>query len=396
MADKSMKPLPMRIDIVTETWPPEINGVALTVHALARGLQARGHQLAVWRPRQPGEHDDGEAMTVNEHGWREYALPGLGLPRYPGLRFGLPAGRALSRGWRVDPPQAIYVATEGPLGRSAVQTAARRGIPAATGFHTRFDDFARHYGVGFLTSSVFSYLRRFHNRGDATLVPTRELQKQLTDAGFSHVRLLRRAVDTESFNPVHRDEALRAGWGVGPEEMVMLHVGRLAPEKNLELMMEAYVQLRARNPALKLVVVGDGPSRESLQNAHPEVIFSRVQRGEALSRHYASGDLFVFPSLTETFGNVTMEAMASGLGVVAFDYAAACEHIHNGDTGRTVAFADEEAFVDAVLDLGSSFDGCRAMGSRAFDSVRALTPDAVTEQFDALLTELVDAREAAA
>ena len=178
--------------------------------------------------------------------------------------------------------------------------------------------------------------------------------------------------------------------------MVMLHVGRLAPEKNLELMMEAYVQLRARNPALKLVVVGDGPSRESLQKAHPEVVFTGIQRGEDLSRHYASGDLFVFPSLTETFGNVTMEAMASGLGVVAFDYGAAREHIHNGDTGRTVAFADEQAFVDAVLNLGSSLSGCRAMGGRAYDSVWALTPDAVTEQFDALLTGLVDAKAAAA
>lgn len=396
MAAKFTRPLTMRIDIVTETWPPEINGVALTVHALARGLQSRGHELAVWRPRQSGERGDGEAMTVTEYGWREYALPGLGLPRYPGLRFGLPAGRALSRGWRVDPPQAIYVATEGPLGRSAVQTAARRGIPAATGFHTRFDDFARHYGVGFLTSSVFAYLRRFHNRGDATLVPTGELQKQLTDSGFSRVRLLRRAVDTVAFNPSHRDESLRASWGVSPDQLVMLHVGRLAPEKNLELLLESYTQLKARNPELKLVIVGDGPARESLQRANPEVVFTGALRGEALSKHYASGDLFVFPSLTETFGNVTMEAMASGLAVVAFDYGAAREHIDSGDTGRTVGFADEEAFVDAVLHVGSSLDDCRAMGQRAFDSVRALTPDAVTEHFDALLNELVEARASAA
>ena len=396
MVGKSLKPVHMRIDIVTETWPPEINGVALTVHALARGLQARGHDLAVWRPRQAGERSDSEAMTVSGSGWREYALPGLGLPRYPGLRFGLPAGRALSRGWRADPPQAIYVATEGPLGRSAVQTAARRGIPAATGFHTRFDDFARHYGVGFLNSSVFAYLRRFHNRGDATLVPTAELQAQLTDAGFSRVRVLRRAVDTAAFHPAHRDEALRASWGVEPGQMVMLHVGRLAPEKNLDLMMEAYRQLKLRNPAIRLVVVGDGPSREALQKAHPEVVFTGIQRGEDLSRQYASGDLFVFPSLTETFGNVTMEAMASGLAVVAFDYGAAREHLRDGDSGRAVPFADEEAFVDAVLKLGSSLDACRGMGRRAFESVQALTPDAVTAQFDALLGELVDRKVAAA
>src|SRR3954463_1261556 len=184
----------MRITIVTETWPPEINGVALTVQSLAQGLASLGHSIEVVRPRQ----DDEAAATIA--GLDHVAVPGAALPRYPGLKFGLPAHRRLHRRWKARRPDVLYVATEGPLGLTALGAARRLRIPVSTGFHTRFDDYARHYGFGFLTPIVYAYLRRFHNHADATLVPTAELAGFLDSNRFRNARLLRRAVDTQLFH----------------------------------------------------------------------------------------------------------------------------------------------------------------------------------------------------
>ncbi|MDQ2703239.1 MAG: glycosyltransferase, partial [Pseudomonadota bacterium] len=170
----------MRYAIVTETWPPEINGVALTVQGLASGLRARGHEVPVVRPRQASEDgvpDDGATRLVR-------SLP---LPRYPGLRIGLPAARTLRADWTARRPDAIYVATEGPLGWSALRAARQLGIPAASGFHTRFDSYMRDYGAPFLEPAAMRWMRRFHNGADATLVPTLELQDFLAARGFRNV-----------------------------------------------------------------------------------------------------------------------------------------------------------------------------------------------------------------
>jgi glycosyltransferase involved in cell wall biosynthesis len=376
----------MHIAIVTETWPPDINGVAFTVHALVRGASALGHRVEVLRPRRRGERD-------REAGTDEVLLQGAALPRYPGLRFGLPAPRLLQRRWTGQVPDVIYVATEGPLGHSALRAARRLGIPVCTGFHTRFDDFAHHYGFGFLTPAVFACLRRFHNRAAATLVPTAELMGFLESNGFRNVRLLRRAVDTALFNPARRDDSLRAAWGVPVDGFAVVHVGRLAPEKNIDLAIRAFSAIRARVPGARCVIVGDGPSREALQHKHPDVVFAGIRRGEDLARHYASADLFLFPSLTETFGNVTLESLASGVPVVAFDYGAAREHIHSEATGARVPTGDADAFVEAAVALASHLAGAnRDLLARTRARVRAevagLNQEDVASQFTRLLDGL--------
>lgn len=379
----------MRVAIVTETWPPEINGVALTVQALARGVAGLGHAVELVRPRQLDE------TAQNADGFDQVLLPGASLPRYPGLRFGLPAHRSLQRRWSERRPDVLYIATEGPLGLTALGAARRLGIPACTGFHTRFDDFAAHYGLGFLTPVVFAYLRRFHNRAAATLVPTAELAAFLGAHGFRNVRLLRRAVDTAVFDPARRDEALRAEWNAAPEDPVVVHVGRLAPEKNLDLAVRAFRAIQARHPRARFVVVGDGPARAALAEHHPDLIFAGVRRGEDLGRHYASGDLFLFPSLTETFGNVTLEALASGVPVVAFDYGAAHEHVHDERAGTRVPLGDESAFVEAAAALADRVAaGAAPLRRAAREAVAALSPASVATHFAELLGELAMRRAA--
>ncbi|NII10183.1 glycosyltransferase family 1 protein [Oleiagrimonas sp. C23AA] len=368
----------MRIGIVTETYPPEVNGVALTVHSLAEGLAARGHLIDLIRPRQSGEaaRDDADELRV----------PGMGIPRYPGLRFGLPAARRLRQRWRQQRPDVLYIATEGPLGGSALRAAQRLKLPAASGFHTRFDHYARHYGLGWLTPLVQARLRRFHRQARATLVPTQALAAELEALGIERVKLLHRAVDTELFHPGRRDSDLRRTWGVDETTPVVLYVGRIAPEKHLDLAVKAFRAMQKARPEARFVWVGDGPSRAELEAAHADFIFTGIQRGEALARHYASADLFVFPSRSETFGNVVLEALASALPCVAFDDGAAREHLRDAINGRRVPDGDDAAFIAAATDLVQTLDA--PLRQRARDSVAHLHPERVIDDFEHLLMDM--------
>lgn len=371
----------MRYAIVTETYPPEINGVALTVQGLEQGLRARGHEVTLVRPRQLHERSSAA---------HELLVRSLPLPRYPGLRIGLPATRRLTETWRAQPPDAIYVATEGPLGWSALRAARRLGVPVATGFHTRFDEYMRDYGAPFLAGTALRWMRRFHNGADATLVPTRELAEFLSAQGFSDVVRLPRAVDTALFDPGRRSETLRRAWGADATDPVAIYVGRIAPEKNLELAVRAFRALQQQRPQARFVWVGDGPARARLQREHPDFVFCGVQRGAALAEHFASGDLFLFPSRSETFGNVTLEAMASGVPTVAFDYGAAHEHLRDGEHGAAVADADDAGFVAAAVRIGGD-DALRGAMSRAGRAaISGLRPEQVAADFDALLSGLAE------
>ena len=373
----------MRIGIVSETWPPEINGVSLTVHGLATGLAAHGHRIDLVRPdqAQPG---------APEAGIEELHTRGINVPRYPGVRAGLPAGRALRDRWGRQRPDVVYIATEGPLGWSALRVARSMGIPIATGFHTRFDHYAHHYGMAWTTPLVRMYLRRFHRRAASTLVPTEALARELETLGVNNACLLRRAVDTCMFHPDKRDPALRAQWGVADDVPVAIYVGRMAPEKNLELAVQAFEAVRQQAPAARYVWVGDGPARAALQAAHPDFIFVGMQRGEALARHYASADLFPFPSLSETFGNVIIEALAAGLPVVAYANGAAREHLVDGVNGYSIESGDAAAFIQAATRLAGNPGLIRHMGRAAHVGMAGLSPDAVIRDFETLLREMAE------
>lgn len=336
----------LTVCFVTETFPPEVNGVAMTLGRLTQGLRARQHCVQIVRPRQ-GKWDCPvvEANCITE------LVSGLPLPGYKGVKIGLPATADLKKLWQRQRPDIIYIATEGPLGWSAVNAAKALAIPMVSGFHTNFHVYSDHYRLRWLKRPIFSYLRHFHNQTHRTLVPTYDLKQHLEQSGYERVDILSRGVDCQLFSPSHRNEALRQHWGLGRGQMAVLYVGRLAAEKNLPLAVRCFRAMQAVQPRLKFVLVGDGPLFRKIHRENPDFIFCGLQLGAALAEHYACGDIFLFPSFTETFGNVVMEAMASGLAVVMFDYAAGKMHIRHNDNGVLVPYRDQERFIEQAVDL---------------------------------------------
>ncbi len=346
----------MKISLVTETFPPEINGVAMTLEKLALGLASLGHGVQVIRPRQ-------RAAARPRAEFEEVEVAGFPLPGYDGLNMGLPVIDRIDRLWRGNRPDVVYLATEGPLGLAALLAAHARGVRPVSGFHTNFHQYMRHYRLQWLETPVMGYLRAVHNATFRTFAPSADVLEGLRATGFRNLRLLGRGVDTSVFDPAGRSARLRAGWGAGADEPVFLFVGRIAAEKNMDLLFRAWARIRARRPDARLVLVGDGPERAALRKAHPGVHFAGSRTGADLAAHYASGDFFLFPSTTETFGNVVTEALASGLVVLAFDYAAPRKFIRHGENGFVAPFGDEDAFLriaESLAEPGRSFDAERA------------------------------------
>jgi glycosyltransferase involved in cell wall biosynthesis len=375
----------MRIAVVTETYPPEINGVAVTLAKVVEGLRQRNHSLQLIRPVQPF-FDKQRSADADE-----ILTAGLPIPRYPGLRMGMPSKKLLVRHWSTQRPDIVHIATEGPLGWSALHAARALKLPVSTDFRTNFHAYSIHYGAGWLHRAILRYLRKFHNSASCTTVPTQALASELQSWGFERLTVVARGVDTERFSPEHRSAYLRATWGAEPGDPVALYVGRLASEKNLGLLVRAYLVMRQTEPRMRLVVVGDGPERASLAAACPQAHFAGMQSGAELARHYASADLFVFPSLSETFGNVTIEAMASGLPVLAYDHAAASELLRGGQGGVAIAVGQEEQFMAQAGALCSDPGQRLLLSQQARQIALGRSWESIVIRFEALLRATIAA-----
>jgi glycosyltransferase involved in cell wall biosynthesis len=380
----------MRVAVVTETYPPEINGVAMTISRMVAGLQSRDHQIQLIRPRQ----NSGD-FAASQSNFEEVLQRGVSIPRYDSLKIGLPAKQALIRLWSLKRPDVVHLVTEGPLGWSALAAAVKLRIPCSSDFHTNFHSYSKHYGVGWLKKPIVAYLRKFHNKADCTLVPTVAMYEDLIAHGYRNLRIVARGVDTRLFHPQRRSTELRRQWGAADGQPVILHVGRLAPEKNLPVLLKAYAAMMARCPSARLVLVGDGPERAALQAANPGFVFAGMRIGDDLATHYSSADIFLFPSITETFGNVTVEAMASGLAVVAYDYAAAAAHILHGSNGLVAKFNDAPQFVGLAAQLVNHADRIAELGRRARETAELVDWENVHESFENALRDTASINDVA-
>jgi glycosyltransferase involved in cell wall biosynthesis len=372
----------LRVAMVTETYPPEVNGVARTVALLAEGLRAREHAIQLIRPRQSGSE-----RPASGDGLEELLKPGVSLPRYSQLRMGLPAKGALVREWSLKRPDVVHIATEGPLGWSALAAARKLRLPVATDFHTNFHAYTGHYGFAWLKRTVTAYLRRFHNRADCTIVPTAELAQDLERLGFERLRIAGRGVDSTTFAPARRSAKLRAEWGASDDTLVVLCVSRFAPEKNFPLVISAYEAMRRMRPDAKLVLVGDGPLATELERRNVGCVIAGRLLNDALSAHYASADVFLFPSTTETFGNVTLEAAASGLAIVAYRYAAAREHLVHEASALLADYDSPHEFIAQAERLANNPQRVPSLGAAARAAAEEVTWERAIDQFESVLRD---------
>lgn len=360
----------MRVLIVTDTYPPDINGVARTLHTLGMGLQRRGHTVQV-------------VTTVEgDDGLTRHVMHSMPLPGYPGLRFGFASTRQMLELLDSYKPDALYVATETLMGISAIRAAGKREIPVVSGFHTNFQNYLEDYHLPGMETVAQGVLRAIHNQTARTLTPSVDTAAMLERWGIQNVGVLGRGVDTELFDPRRRDRALRQSWGADETTPVALYVGRVAAEKNLELVVRAFDEFKQVQPGARMVIVGNGPRLESLQQERPEFHYAGARTGEDLAAHYASGDVFLFPSITETFGNVVLEAMSAGLAVVAYDYAAPRLLIRSGENGWLAPFNEETAFLAQTRAAAAAGWQQEALRFAARQSAFDLGWERVIEQFE--------------
>ena len=335
----------MNIALVTETFFPLCNGVSRTLWYLTRFLTTQGDLVTVLQPRYKTAWDcDNDGTTVPTVTFR--SLP---LPLYPEIKMPVTTPGHVGHHLQELNPDLVHVATEGLLGWSAVKAARRKGLPLVTSYHTNFSQYAHHYGVPFLAGYVQRYLKSIHSAGSATLVPTPAIAEELVKAGFVNLIPWGRGVDCRCFSPERRDPELRRRLGINEETTLFIYAGRLAKEKNLDTLAGVFSRLQTRLNNVHFAVVGDGPCRHRLKRHCPSnVSFAGHVSDEQMAVYMATADLMIFPSLSETFGNVVLESLASGTPVAAFDVTGPADIIQNGKTGRLVRTQTEASLADAA------------------------------------------------
>ena len=364
----------MRVTMVTETYFPQVNGVSRTLGHLVRHLSEAGDTVQLVTPDYGAKAEHEPTQRVRS----------IRLPFYKELHLPLPPFGATHRAIERFQPDLIHIATEATLGLSVLRFAIRRAIPVVSSFHTNFDQYSLHYGVGWARGTIWRYMRWFHNRTRETYVPSRPTIAELETRGFERLVLWPRGVDSLLFRPDRPGrEALRRALGFGPDDVVIGYVGRIAVEKNVTFLAEALSRVADERPSARFLFVGDGPSRVEVERRMgPQARFVGYRRGDDLADHYAAADLFAFSSVTETFGNVVLEALASGLPVVALRAGGIGDIVQPGTTGILLEPEDTpETFARAVAMLVD--DG--ALRRRQAESARAY---ALSQSWDAIMGEL--------
>ena len=358
----------MRIALVTDTYTPQVNGVTTVVVRIANALREFGHKVAIVAPRYPA-HDASEA---------ELRIPSVAFPPYPAIRLSRPEFRTVERFLDSFEPEVVHVATEGPLGLTGRRYALRRRVPLVTSYHTNFPQYARHYGAGIIEPLVWRWLRWFHRPAVLTQTPGEAVAEELLRRGIGRPVVWGRGVDTTLFCPQRRSAGWRRWLAGGDDTAVILHVGRLAPEKNIDVLAEAWsVAHREIGQRATFVLAGEGPEQRRLLARLPWVRQLGFLDRNRLAAVYASADICVLPSRTETCGLVALEAMASGLAVVAANAGGFRESITHRQTGILVAPDDVTGFAAELLALVIA-PQCRASLATAA-RIAALRRDVVPE-----------------
>jgi phosphatidylinositol alpha 1,6-mannosyltransferase len=344
----------MRIAFFTESLLPLVDGVSHTLSHLFRSLDSEAIDFRVYAPFVPGD----------EVSWSRRVRPvrSLTFPLQRAYRLSFPGGRATAADLAAFEPDLVHVVSPTPMAIWAQSFARARGIPVVASFHTHFVSYFPYYGAAGLEPVGWRILRWFHNRCRVTYAPTPNIAAELCAHGVRNVRIWSRGVDAARFTPDLRDGALREALQVGDDRPLVLLVSRLVREKNLADLVRVAAELARRGVRYRLALVGDGPMRAELERRLPDAHFAGHQEGRDLARWYASGDIFLFPSTTETFANVVQEALASGLPAVVVDRGGPQSVIEPDVSGLVARAHDAAHMADLVQRLIEERDLRRAMG----------------------------------
>ena len=321
---------PLRVAIFSEVYWPMVSGVGVILPRLADALMERGHAVRVYSASYPLPAGAFERPEVHRS-------PSVPLFVYPDVQWALPRTRDIAADLRQFEPDIVHVATEFSMGLTGVKLSQQLGIPVVASAHTDYQKYATRYGLRWVLRAGWLYLRWFYAQADRVLCPSRWYARYLQSRGVGNTGIWTRGVNTEEFNPAYRSQEYRDAFDVGPDDLLLTYVGRLAREKDLHLLLRSWEELRRVRGNAQLVLLGRGPLEEEIQRrAIPGVHTAGVLRGRELAVAYASADLFVFPSPTETFGNSLLEAMASGLPSLAVSAGGVVEFAHHGHNAWVV------------------------------------------------------------
>lgn len=347
-----------RLALFTGNYNHIPDGVSLTLNRLVRFLQDQGVDVLVFAPtvEQPPMEHAGEMVPI----------PSFAAPGRPEYRVSRPLDRQAKQRLEAFDPDLVHIATPDLLGWSALRWASKRRVPVVSSYHTHFSSYLPYYRLGWLEPLLLSYFRWFYGKVEQVHVPTPSMIEDLKEKQIGKdLRVWARGIETDRFSPKYRSEEWRQEMGIEPEDRVVLFVSRLVWEKNLDFYAEAVEKVAGETDHVRALVVGDGPAKEGLQKLLPNGIFTGYLEGEDLSRAYASSDLFLFPSVTESFGNVTLEAMASGLPCIVADAVGSRSLVKDGVNGYHVTPVSAEPFADRLLELIQDNELREQMGQRS-------------------------------
>jgi glycosyltransferase involved in cell wall biosynthesis len=350
---------PKRVALFAGAYNHIADGVSLTLNRLVDYLVRQGVEVRVFAPTNDDPAIPDPAGTMVE-------VPSVPAPGRSDYRISLGLTPSVKRALERFDPTIYHIATPDVLGRHALHTAEKTGVPVVASYHTHFSSYLKYYHLDLLEDAVWAYLRSFYEKCEQIYVPSTAMADILRSHGITEgLRLWQRGVETDTFAPDHRSLEWRRSLGIEDDEVAVTFVSRLVWEKGLDVYADVIERLRERGIPHRSVVVGDGPAREELEERLPESIFTGYLDGADLSRAYASSDVFLFPSDTETFGNVTLEAMASGLPTVCANAVGSRDLVNDGTTGILCPPGDVSAFTDAVEQLATDDDRRHAMGEAA-------------------------------
>ncbi|WP_428407377.1 glycosyltransferase family 4 protein [Hyphococcus sp.] len=373
----------LRVAVFSGNYNYVMDGPVRALNTLVAYLEREGHEVLVFAPTTD--------KPAFEHAGRLISVPSVPLPgRRSEYRFGLGLHGKCKRALDSFRPDIVHIAAPDYTGFGALNYARKFGVPAVASFHTRFDTYPRYYGMSWLEKYLTRYMRYFYSRCEHVYAPSHSMVEELRRDGIGDdIRLWTRGVDGDLFNPARRDMAWREANGFAADDVVVAFVGRLVLEKGIDIFVDAFNRAKASAPKLKALIVGDGPERESFEKLLPEGVFAGYQQGPDLARAYASADIFFNPSITETFGNVTLEAMASGLPSVGATAAGSRSLIENGVTGYA-AEPNAASFADKLVLLGNDAPLRQRFGRTAREHSARFSWDAVLAELVSHYYEALD------